>query len=105
MSSSQSPIRPLAFATPQLPYPRRRTFATSLNPLQKVSGNYNRPPVRKSRATGSRLPVYSLIFIFVAGTAAFNILARSRQGQGQSHYVLPTRDTQENRDDWLKKSS
>lgn len=64
-----------------------------------TTSNYNRPPAPKSRATGTQLPVLPLVVIFIAGTASFYHLAKSRDGQGSSHYVLPTHDTKKNREE------
>lgn len=77
--------------------PLRRAFITSpiirsSSPKDiKVNAPENRPQVPRSRTT-SQLPVFPLIAIFVAGSLSFYYLAKSRQGQGSSHYVLPERD-------------
>lgn len=73
-----------------------RTFTASSIARQeaqktKISSNYRAPPAPKSRGNNSQLPVLPLIAIFALGSVSFYYLAKSRQGQGQSHYVLPER--------------
>ncbi|KAF1355439.1 hypothetical protein BDV97DRAFT_395801 [Delphinella strobiligena] len=85
-----------------------RTFVTSRllraapeKEIKAATANYNRPPAPRSRATGTQLPVLPLVVIFIVGTASFYQLAKSRDGQGSSHYVLPTRDNEKNRQEIL----
>ena len=73
-----------------------RTYAQTAKRLDAqqrpaVTKNYTRPPAPKSRATNSQLPVIPLVAIFCLGTLSFYWLVKSREGQGQSHYVLPDR--------------
>lgn len=61
----------------------------------KVSGNYSNPQIRKHRRgpyADSPLPVLPLLAIFFTGSFLFYKIAKSREGQGKSHYVLPPRD-------------
>lgn len=106
MSILRSLPRLRAIVAPQSrPLSSSTLFKQAAEKETKISANYNRPPAPKSRATGSKLPVYPLIFLFVSGTLAFNFLAKSRAGQGSNHLVLPTRDSKSTRDELYKKSS
>lgn len=61
----------------------------------KVSANYSNPQIRKHRRgpyADSPLPVLPLLAIFFTGSFLFYRIAKSREGQGKSHYVLPPRD-------------
>lgn len=56
-----------------------------------VTRNEQAPPAPRSRTTGTQLPVLPLVAIFCFGSLSFYWMVKSRQGQGQSHYVLPER--------------
>ena len=88
---------------------KTRSFSTSLRRLAqepspvdpqaakatKVSANYSNPQIRKHRRgpyADSPLPVLPLLAIFFTGSFLFYRIAKSREGQGKSHYVLPPRD-------------
>ena len=94
----------------RLPLPSSsRSFSTSLRRLAQdpspvdpqaaknthVSANYSNPQIRKHRRgpyANSPLPVFPLLAIFFTGSFLFYKIAKSREGQGKSHYVLPPRD-------------
>ncbi|KAH0284942.1 hypothetical protein M436DRAFT_52950 [Aureobasidium namibiae CBS 147.97] len=105
MTSLLVPLRlsPLPLAS------KTRSFSTSFRRLAqepspvdaqaaratKVSANYSNPQIRKHRRgpyADSPLPVLPLLAIFFTGSFLFYKIAKSREGQGKSHYVLPPRD-------------
>nr|POE63466.1 hypothetical protein CFP56_04369 [Quercus suber] len=60
-----------------------------------------RPPPRNGRT--DKLPVFPLVAIFCIGSVSFYYLAKTRQGSGTSHYVLPDRAPP--KDQWPRTSS
>nr|POE48417.1 hypothetical protein CFP56_71047 [Quercus suber] len=49
------------------------------------------PPPSPRHGRTDKLPVFPLVAIFCIGSASFYYLAKTRQGSGSSHYVLPDR--------------
>lgn len=89
-----------------------RAFTTSRHLLQdptkttKVSSNHNAPPVPRSRATNSQLPVAPLVFIFVFGSGCFYYITKSRDGVGRPGGHQPIPDyTPESKKDWPRNTA
>lgn len=57
----------------------------------KVSSNHRAPPVPRSRATNSQLPVFPLVAIFLIGSGCFYYIVKTRDGQGRpgGHQPIP----------------
>lgn len=76
--------------------PSARTLTTSRRLLEdpakttKVTSNHKAPPVPRSRATNSQLPIAPLVAIFLVGSGAFYYIVKSREGQGRPGGHQPT---------------
>jgi hypothetical protein len=99
------------FTTPFNTTTTTRTFTSIRRLLQdpaktKISSNYSAPPVPRSRASNSQLPVAPLIFIFVFGSGCFYYITKSRDGIGRpgGHQPIPDH-TPESKKDWPRNTA
>jgi len=96
-----------AFGFPRRPVTTslRRSSSEPPEKATKVSSNYNRPPVPRSRTT-DQLPVLPLVAIFALGSASFYYIVKSREGSGRpgGHQPNPDR-APEDRTSWPRNTT